>query len=188
MTEREKMLAGMLYNVSGDQDLVDERNRCKDLCYDFNQLRPSDKNGQTEIMKKILGKTSSLFKIRASFWCLYGFNIEIGDNFYMNHNCVIMDAAKVIFGSNVFIAPGCGFHTVNHSIDLHERISGLEYAKPITVGDGVWFGAGAQVMPGVTIGIGAVIGAGSIVTRDIPANVVAVGNPCRVIREISQKN
>lgn len=118
------------------------------------------------------------------FYCDYGYNIEIGENFYSNVNCVILDGAKVKFGDNVFVAPNCGFYTAGHPLDVKQRTAGLEYAKPITIGNNVWIGAQVCVMPGVTIGDNCVIGGGSVVTKDIPANSLAVGNPCRVIREI----
>ena len=132
----------------------------------------------------MLGKTGDKFLIEPNFFCDYGFNIEIGENFYSNHNLVILDPAKVTFGDNVFIGPNCGFYTAEHPINSIERNKGLEYAKPITVGNNVWFGGGVNVLAGVTIGNDVVIGAGSVVTKDIPANSVAVGNPCKVIRNI----
>jgi len=121
-----------------------------------------------------------------AFWCDYGYNIEIGENFFANHNVVILDGGKVTFGDNVFIAPNCGFYTAGHPIDFERRNRGLEYAYPITVGNNVWIGAGVQVMPGVTIGDGAVIGGGSVVVKDIPPNAVAVGNPCKTVRFITE--
>lgn len=136
-------------------------------------------------MRKLLGKTGSVFTVVAPFWCDYGYNIEIGENFFSNHNLVILDGAKVKFGNNVFIAPDCGFHTAEHPIDFERRNVGFEYAYPIIVGDNVWIGAGVQVMPGVTIGSNVVIGGGSVVVKDIPDNCVAAGNPCRVIRSIT---
>lgn len=178
----------MLYDANNDKELLEERIRAKDLCYRYNQLRPSDEREQQEIMHQLLGKTKGDFCVMAPFWCDYGYNIEIGEDFYANHNTVILDGAKVTFGDHVFIAPDCGFHTAGHPIDFERRNQGLEYAYPITVGDNVWIGAGVQVMPGVTIGSNVVIGGGSVVVKDIPSNSVAVGNPCRVIREITEKD
>lgn len=188
MTEKEKMVTKKLYDANYDETLYKERTEAKNLCYDYNQLRPSDEENQRIILKKLLGKTGENFCITAAFWCDYGYNIEIGENFYSNHNLVILDGGKVTFGDNVFIAPDCGFHTAGHPIDAVRRNQGLEYAYPITVGDNVWIGAGVQVMPGVTIGSNVVIGGGSVVVKDIPDNSVAVGNPCKVIREITKED
>lgn len=186
MTEKEKMCAQMLYDANYDQALLEERDKAKDLCHQYNQLRPSDRASQREVLKKLLGKTGENFILTAPFWCDYGCNIELGENFYANHNLVILDGAKVTFGDNVFIGPDCGFHTAGHPIDFERRNRGLEYAYSITVGDNVWIGAGVQVMPGVTIGSNVVIGGGSVVVKDIPSNCVAVGNPCRVLRPITE--
>ena len=188
MTEKEKMCAQMLYDANYDQTLLEERDKAKDLCHQYNQLRPSDRAGQQEVLKKLLGKTGENFTLTAPFWCDYGYNIELGENFYANHNLVILDGAKVTFGDNVFIGPDCGFHTAGHPIDFERRNRGLEYAYSITVGDNVWIGAGVQVMPGVTIGSNVVIGGGSVVVKDIPGNCVAVGNPCKVIRPITEED
>lgn len=188
MTEKEKMLKGLLYDANYDEELLKEREACKELCYDFNQLRPSQVEEQTALIKRLFGKTKEHFTITAPFWCDYGYNIEIGENFYTNHNCVILDGAKVVFGDNVFIAPNCGFYTAGHALDVEQRNQGLEYAYPITVGDNVWIGGGVQVMPGVTIGSDTVIGAGSLVNKDIPSGVLAAGNPCRVIRKLTEED
>ncbi len=186
MTEKEKMQQQMLYDANYDTELIRERQVAKDLCYQFNQLRPSDETNQQQILSQLLGKKSDNCCILAPFWCDYGYNIEVGKNFFANHNTVILDGAKVTFGDNVFIAPNCGFYTAGHPIDAERRNQGLEYAYPITVGDNVWIGAGVQVMPGVKIGSNVVLGGGSVVVKDIPDNVVAVGNPCRPIRPITE--
>ena len=186
MTEKEKAAAGYLYDNNYDKELVKERTACKDKCYKFNQLMPSQYEEQKALIKEIMGKTKDNFVITAPFWCDCGYNIEIGENFYSNHNCVILDCAKVVFGDNVFIAPNCCFSTAGHPIDAKQRNQGLEYAYPITVGNDVWFGAGVVVLPGVTIGDNTVIGAGSVVNKDIPSGVIAMGNPCKPIREITE--
>lgn len=185
MSEKEKMLAGMIYDAN-DKELLAERAKCKAACFEFNKTPPSDLVRQREIMGEILGETRGDAVITAPFWCDYGYNIKIGEKFYANHNCIFLDAAKISFGDNVFIAPNCCFTTAEHPIDPEQRRVGLEFAEPITVGNNVWFGAGVVVLAGVTIGDDVVIGAGSIVTRDIPSGVIAVGNPCRVLREITE--
>ena len=137
-----------------------------------------------ELLKRLLGKTGENLIIEPPFACDYGYNIEVGENFYANVNLVILDGAKVRIGDNAFIAPNVGIYTAGHPLDASDRNKGLEYAYPITIGDNVWIGAGAIILPGVTIGDNVVIGAGSVVTKDIPACSLAVGNPCRVIRKI----
>ncbi len=186
MTEKEKCAADMLYDANYDENLLKERDICKDICFEYNNTKPSELYKKKELLRNLFGKTCGDFTIQAPFWCDYGYNIEIGKNFYANHNLMILDGAKVIFGDNVFIAPDCGFHTAGHPVDAQRRNQGLEYAYPITVGNNVWIGAGVQVLPGVKIGSNVVIGAGSVVTKDIPDNVIAVGNPCKVLREITE--
>lgn len=188
MTEGEKMQQGLLYDANYDAELLAARARCKDLCFAFNQTKPSQIKEQEEIIRALFGKVGAHFCVTAPFWCDYGANIRVGDHFYTNHNCVILDGANVTFGDNVFIAPNCVFSTAGHPLDTEQRNRGLEYAYPITVGDNVWFGASVTVLPGVTIGSNTVIGAGSLVNRDIPDGVVAVGNPCRVLRQITEED
>lgn len=184
MSEKEKMLAGKIYDANYDKELIQERQQAKELCYDYNNLRPSKIEERKKILKKLLRKTKENFWIEQPFMCDYGYNIEVGENFYANHNLIILDGNKVRFGDNVFIAPNCSFYTAGHPLDAEARNKGLEYAKPIEVGNNVWIGGNVVVLPGVKIGDNAVIGAGSVVNKDIPANTVAVGNPCRVIKEI----
>ena len=187
LTEKEKMLAGELYDAFLDKSLAEDRIRAKCLCHKFNVLSPDKLDERKAILKELLGKTKKSFYIEQNFWCDYGYNIEVGENFYANHDCVMLDPAKITFGDNVFIAPQCGFYTAGHPLDVEARNSGLEYAYPITVGNNVWFGGHVSVMPGVTIGDNVVIGAGSVVTKDIPSNVVAVGNPCKVLKKLEER-
>lgn len=186
MTEKDKMLAGMIYDANNDPALIAERMACKELCRDYNDLRPSAAEAREALLRKILGKAEEGLLIEQPFHCDYGYNIRVGKNFYANFNLVILDEAPVTFGDNVFIAPDCGFYTAGHPIDAVERNKGLEYARPITVGSNVWIGAGVRVLPGVTIGDNCVIGAGSVVVRDIPPHSLAAGNPCKVIKPINQ--
>jgi acetyltransferase-like isoleucine patch superfamily enzyme len=187
-TEKMKAQAGKLYDANYDAELLKEREICADITYELNRLRPSQTKERMEILRKLFGKTKGNFTIVSPFFCDYGYNIEIGENFFMNMDCVILDGAKVKFGDNVFVAPQCGFYTAGHPLDVAKRTAGLEYALPITIGNNVWIGAHVSVLPGVSIGDNTVIGAGSVVTKDIPANVLAYGNPCRVIREITEND
>lgn len=184
MNEKEKMLAGEIYDANYNEELIKERYWAKDKCYEYNQLRPSNQQERQNKLKELLGKTGTSYIIEQPFMCDYGYNIEIGENFYANHNLIILDANKVQFGDNVFIAPNCSFYTAGHPLDVEKRNKGLEYAKPIKVGNNVWMGGNVVVLPGVTIGDNVVIGAGSIVNKDIPSNTLAVGNPCKVIKRI----
>ena len=188
MTEKEKMLNGKLYMPDNDETLFNERIKCKTLCYQFNNLSPDKLDERKELIKKIIGKTGNKFWIEQPFTCDYGYNIEIGENFYSNHNLTILDCAKVTIGNNVFIAPNVSFYTAEHPIDYETRNKGLEYAKPITVGNNVWIGGNVTILSDVTIGNNVVIGAGSVVTKDVPDSVVVAGNPARVIRKVEVKN
>ena len=180
------MEPGALYDANYDNELIAERTAAKELCFELNNLRPSMVAERDEIVRRLLGQVGKNCCIESPFHCDYGYNIVAGDNFYMNVGCVILDGARVTFGDNVFVAPHCGFYTAGHPLDHERRNAGLEYALPITIGNNVWIGAQVCVLPGMTIGDDSVIGAGSVVTKDIPAGVLAAGNPCRVIREISE--
>lgn len=186
MSEKQKMQQGALYNANHDAELLNERNKCKNLCFKFNHTPYDDAEVRQKILRELLGQVKKNVIIEPSFWCDYGYNIKLGENFYSNHNLVILDEAEVVFGDNVFIGPNCGFYTAGHPLNIAQRNQGLEYAKPIKVGNNVWFGANVIVLPDVVIGDNCTIGAGSVVVKDIPANSVAVGNPCRVIRQIDK--
>jgi maltose O-acetyltransferase len=188
MTEKEKAAQGLLHDTHNDKELIDERAYCKALCYEYNQLHPTKIEEKTALIQKLFGKTKDSFLIEPPFMCDYGYNIEIGSNFYANHNCIILDGAKVSFGDNVHIAPNCGFYTAGHPLGAERRNEGLQYAYPIKIGNNVWIGANVVVLPNVTIGDNTVIGAGSVATKDIPSGVVAIGNPCRVIHEIKDED
>lgn len=187
MTEKEKMLNGKPYKAFGEE-LSSERQYAKEMIFEYNSLRPSEVDKQMEIVKKVFGKLGSDFYIEPPFRCDYGYNISVGKNFYSNYNCTILDCAKVIIGDNVMFAPNVSLFTAGHPIHFESRNAGLEYAFPINIGDNVWIGGGVIVNPGITIGDNVVIGSGSVVTKDIPSNHIAVGNPCKVIREITDKD
>lgn len=186
MTEKEKCAAGLLYDANYDKELIHERIACKDLCLEYNQLKNSDAENRDRLIREILGEAKEHICIEPNFWCDYGYNIKVGENFYANHNLTILDCAEVKFGDNVFIGPNCSFYTAGHPLDAKQRNEGLEYARPINIGDNVWLGGNVVVLPGVSIGNNAVIGAGSVVTKDIPDYAVAVGNPCRVIKKVEE--
>ncbi len=185
MREWEKAQKGYQYDPN-EATILEERTKCADLCFELNQCRPSDIQKQKELIHKIFGKIKGNITITTPFYCDYGSNISVGENFYTNHNCVILDGGKVEFGDNVLIAPNCIFTTAGHALDVQQRNEGLEIALPIKVGNNVWIGANVCVLPGITIGDNTIIGAGSVVNKDIPSGVVAAGNPCRVIRKITE--
>lgn len=182
MTEKEKMLKGMFYNPM-DSQLVEDRKRAKRLCQEFNAV-PSDEHARRAELLKELFKTQNTCYIEPNFFCDYGYNIEIGKNFYANHNCIILDVNKVKIGDNVMFAPNVQVYTATHPINAEERISGKEMGYAIEIGDNVWIGGGAIICPGVKIGKNTTIAAGSVVTKDIPENVLVGGNPCRIIKEL----
>ena len=184
-TEKEKMQSGELYDANFDKELLAERDKCKALCFAYNRTPYENKAEREKILRQIIPSAKQNVTIEPDFWCDYGYNIELGENFYSNHNLVVLDGAKVAFGDNVFIGPNCAFYTAGHPLDAARRNKGLEYAKPVCVGNNVWIGGNVVVCAGVTIGDGCVIGAGSVVVKDIEAGSLAVGNPCRVIRKIT---
>ncbi len=188
MTEREKMLNGMLYNAY-DGELVELRRKCQLLCEEFNALHgESAAKQRAGLIRKIVGRCGASVKLQPTFWCNYGPLITLGERFYANHNCVMLDCAPITFGDGVMIDPNCGFYAAGHPTDPEQRAAGLQFSRPITVGNRVWFGGNVVVLPGVTIGDNTVIGAGSVVTHSIPANVIAVGNPCRVLRPVGENS
>lgn len=181
-TEYEKMLAGELYDGS-DTSLMSMRINARELMQQYNQTS-YDKTARMLLLKKIFVKIGNNADIQTPFFCDYGCHIEVGDNFFANFNCVFLDCNYIKCGDNVFLAPNVQLYTAYHPVIAAERIKGPELAAPIIIGNNVWIGGGSIVCPGVTIGDNTTIGAGSVVTKDIPANVVAVGNPCRVIRNL----
>lgn len=183
-TEFEKMLSGEPYDASFNPELSALRDVCQERCYDYNRLRPSQSEERERLIREILGAAGERCNILAPFYCDYGCNIRVGDDFFANFGLTILDEALVTFGNHVFIGPHCGFYTACHPHDETQRNAGMEYARPITVGNSVWFGAQVCVLPGVTIGNNVIIGAGSVVVRDLPDNVIAVGNPARIVREL----
>lgn len=186
MTEKEKCAAGYLFNANYNPEIAAEIEAMNDLCHEFNQLKPSARAEQQVLLQQILGKMGENCCVNGPFWVDYGRLTTVGDYFFANRNCQIQDGGGVTFGDHVFIGPNCTFTTAEHALDPEQRNAGMEVAMPIHVGSSVWFGAGCTVLAGVTIGDNTVIGAGSVVTRDIPANVIAAGVPCRIIRPITE--
>jgi maltose O-acetyltransferase len=182
-TEKQKMLSGELYDAS-DPQLSEERDRARNLTRDFNNTRAGDMQARARIINQLFASSGDKILIEPPFYCDYGANITLGDNVYFNFNCVILDVAPVDIGSNTMFGPNVQIYTATHPVDAAERRQGLEFARPIRIGSDVWVGGGAIINPGVSIGDRSVIGAGSVVTRDIPPNVFAAGNPCKVIRPL----
>ena len=184
MTEKEKMLAGEIYSAT-DPTLIGELYATRELTCDYNSLRPSETQNMREILKKLLGHTADdLFIINQPFRCDYGKHISIGRRFFANFNFTVLDEARVTIGDDCFIGPNVSIYTACHSTDPVERNSRREWAKPVNIGNNVWIGGSVTILPGVTIGDNVTIGAGSVVVSDIPSNSIAVGNPCRVVRQI----
>lgn len=184
MNIKEQIDNGEEFDYHSDKKFFEDMMKAEDLCFEYNQLKPSMMAERAKIINKLFGKVKGGFIISSPFQCNYGYNIEIGDNFCANFNCLILDSAKVTFGDDVLVAPNCSFITSGHSTDSKKRKERMSYAKPITIGNNVWIGANVMVLAGVTIGDNSVIGAGSVVTKDVPANVLAAGTPCKVIKEL----
>lgn len=181
-----RMIAGALYDSSKNDKSLHQKAVVKAM--EYNNTKPTENEKRREIIQEMFGSTKKHFYIEPSIRMDYGFNIHIGDYFYANFDCVFLDVAPIIFGDHVFVAPRCCFYTAGHPISADVRNKDLEYGYPIRVGSNVWFGGSVVVNPGVTIGSNVVIGSGSVVTKDIPDGVIACGNPCRVIREITEED
>jgi len=184
MTEKEKMLLGELYDAC-DEQLLRELNETKEVIQRYNQLSPRDFNGRLEMLKGLLGHVGDdNILINQPFYCDYGKHISVGKRFFANFNFTVLDEALVTIGDDCFIGPNVSIYTACHSTDPRERNARREWARSVTIGDNVWIGGSVTILAGVTIGDNVTIGAGSVVTRDIPSNTVAVGNPCRPIKAI----
>ncbi len=188
LTEKEKLQNGMWYDANFDPELIKERQIADSLCFAFNSTPPQEESKRSEILQKLLGSLGQNVTILANFFCDYGYNISIGDGSFINHNAYLMDCAPITLGKCCFIGPNCGMYTAAHPLIAKERNQGFEKAKGIVLEDNVWLGGNVVILPGVRIGEGAVIGAGAVVTRDIAPFSIAVGNPARVIRKISDKD
>jgi len=186
-SEKEKMLSQKLY-LASDEELSKERIFAQKSCFNLNSLSPELVEQRDLILKEILGSHKDKFYVEPPFHCDYGYNIHIGENFYSNYNLVILDCAEVTIGDNVMIAPNVGIYSAGHPIDAENRNSGQEYAIPVRIGNNVWIGGNTVINPGISVGDNTVIGSGSVLTKDIPSNVIAAGNPCKVIREITDED
>lgn len=182
-TERQKMLAGELY-LATDPELTAARLRARQLWQRFNASDPADAGTREALLRELLGRVGRNAWIEPPFYCDYGTQIELGDGVFINMNCVLLDPAPIRLGDRAQLGPGVQLLTADHPREAARRAEGPEYARGITIGENVWLGGGAIVCPGVTIGPGTTVGAGSVVVRDLPPAVIAVGNPCRVVRRL----
>lgn len=183
----EKMVAGEIYQQ--DEELLAIRLDLRDLLFEFNHTQPRDLAKRTALIKRMFKKTGEHVFLEQPFHADYGCNISVGENFFANNNCTLLDVAEIIIGDDCLLAPNVGIYTAGHALDPYlRREHKAEYGAPVVIGDNVWIGANSSILPGVTIGDNAVIGAGSVVAKDIPANSLAVGNPCRVIREFDERD
>lgn len=187
MSEKEKMLAGELY-IAMDEELRNDFFKAKKLTRLYNRTTEEEGDYRKQLLRELFESTGENFYIEPPFRCDYGCHINIGENFYSNYDCIILDVCKVKIGNNVLFGPRVSIYAAAHPIDAEIRNTGLEYGKPVTIGDNVWVGGSTVINPGVTIGNNVVIGSGSVVTKDIPDNVIAVGNPCKVLRQITEED
>lgn len=181
------MIKGLPYYPSV-KELTTVRLDAQRACYRYNQIDPKNYRERKSLIKSLFAKTGTMFCIEQPFYCDYGFNIEIGENFFSNYHLTILDCAPVKIGSNVMLGPNVAIYTAGHPVHAEVRNTGLEYALPVTIGDNAWIGGNTVINPNISIGENTVIGSGSVVTKDIPANVIAVGNPCKVLREITEED
>ncbi len=181
------MIDGEPY-YANEKELSTLRLEAQRAAHRYNQIDPKNYRERKSLLKKLLGQTGTMFCVEQPFYCDYGFNIEIGENFFSNYHLTILDCAPVKIGNNVMFGPNVAIYTAGHPLHADIRNSGLEHALPVTIGDNVWIGGNTVINPNVKIGANTVIGSGSVVTKDIPANVIAVGNPCRVLREITEED
>ena len=185
MTEKEKMLASEVYSAV-DPELLEELMVTREMLYEYNSLHPSETRRMKEILKGLLGYVADdEFLINQPFRCDYGKQISIGKRFFANFNFTVLDEARVTIGDDCFIGPNVSIYTACHSTDPVERNSRQEWARPVTIGHNVWIGGSVTILPGVTVGDNSIVGAGAVVTKDVPANVIVVGNPARVLRQIT---
>ena len=184
-TEKEKMLQGELY-LASDQELVEERNRARKLTRLYNQTEETDGETRYTLLKQLFGSLGENAYVEPPFRCDYGYNIHVGENFYANFDCLILDVCPVIMGKNCSLAPGVHIYTATHPVNAQERTQGAEYGKPVTIGDNVWIGGRAVINPGISVGNNVVIASGSIVTKDVPDNVVVGGNPAKIIQYLDE--
>jgi maltose O-acetyltransferase len=182
-TEKENMLAGELYQAF-DPELLAERNRAKQLCFELNQTSPLQVDRRTELTKQLLGRSDAL--VESPFYCDYGYNLKVGKNFYANHGCTILDCNLVTIGDNCLLAPHVVVSAATHPLEADARATGDEMAVPVTLGNNCWIGANVTINPGVTLGDGVVVGAGAVVTKSFPSNVVVAGVPAKIIRHLKQ--
>lgn len=184
-TEREKMIAGEMYNPL-DEQLMNEREIGKRFCREYNSTDDTNYELRKNMIKKFLGKTGENLHIESSFRVEYGYNVEIGENFYANYDCLLLDICPIVIGKNAMLAPGVHIYSATHPIKADERNSGKEFGKPVKIGDNVWIGGRSVIAPGVTLGNNVVVAAGSVVTKSFPDNVVIGGNPAKVIKIIEE--